>query len=136
MDVHNHKGLETEFPHIVTIVVEITKRGEKKHQAYDLTQRGRTRAGRCRKHGFHEECAQKDFYHKIDCHFIFKEPLKVYTLITTDNGITAVLDYANEEIQVNENLNEQEATDNNSELGMYFFIICFKMTSLKYLIKL
>ena len=87
IDVHTHKGLESTFAQIVTIVVEITKKGQKKHQAYDLTQMGRTRAGRCRQQGFHNECARKDFYHKIDCHFIFKEPLKVHTLThTMDHG--------------------------------------------------
>ena len=88
VDVHMHKSMESTFEQILTIVVEITKKGEKKHQAYDLTQMGRTRAGRCRQHGFHNACARKEFYHKVDCQFIFKEPLKVHTLTHKfmDNG--------------------------------------------------
>ena len=38
VDVHNHKTLESTFEQILTIVVEITNKGEMKNQTYDLDQ--------------------------------------------------------------------------------------------------
>ena len=131
LDVHNHKALESTFDQILTIVVEITNRGELKHQAYDLTQMGRTRASRCRQHGFHSACARKDFYHKVNCHITFKEPLKVHTLThTLDNGdtiVTANSEYIDMVIEENENLYQLESMRNDSDIGKYFsFKICYQ----------
>ena len=67
VDVHMHRGLEGYFGDVQTIIVGISENKNPDYNIFNLTETGRGRAKKCRSKGFHESCAFKHFFKKVDC---------------------------------------------------------------------